>query len=321
MTADAPLLEIRGLTVSFDHHPVVGGFDLDIRRGEAVGIVGESGSGKSVTWLAVLGLLSGKPAVEGKALLERRDIIGASQERLSKVRGGRIGLIFQDPISALNPIHRVGAQVVEALRLHRGLAAPEAWREARRLFDLVGIPDAEQRLNSYPHELSGGQNQRVMIAMALAGEPDLLVADEPTTALDVTIQAQILTLIARLRRDMNMSLVLISHDLSVVAEFCDRIVVMYAGRIMETGPAEVLLDRPAHPYTQGLVRAAPILSGEPQRLEPIAGHVPEPWNMPTGCAFAPRCPHAIAACSAEPPPLRAIAPGRQSACIRSELAQ
>jgi peptide/nickel transport system ATP-binding protein len=316
----APLLEIRDLGVSFEHHPVVQGIDLDIRRGEAVGIVGESGSGKSVTWLAVLGLLSGQPVVEGKALLERQDIIGQSEERLSKIRGGRIGLIFQDPISALNPIQRVGSQVVEALRLHRGWSGPAARQEARRLFELVGIPDAERRLDCYPHELSGGQNQRVMIAMALAGEPDLLVADEPTTALDVTIQAQILALIERLRRDMDMSLVLISHDLSVVAEYCDRIVVMYAGRIMETGPARTLLDRPAHPYTQGLVRAAPLLTGESQRLEPIPGQVPEPWNMPTGCAFAPRCPHAVARCSAGPPPLRTIAAGRQSACIRTELA-
>lgn len=313
---DSPLLELRDLTVSFEHHPVVIRLGLSIGRGEAVGIVGESGSGKSVTWLAVLGLLPGSPVVEGEALLESQNIIGLSERGLSKVRGGRIGLIFQDPISALNPIQRVGAQVVEALRLHRGLTALAARQEARRLFELVGIPDAERRLDRYPHELSGGQNQRVMIAMALAGEPDLLVADEPTTALDVTIQAQILALIERLRRDMNMSLVLISHDLSVVAEVCDRIVVMYAGRIMETGPAQTLLDRPGHPYTEGLVRAAPVLTGLYQRLEPIAGHVPDPWTVPPGCAFAPRCPHAIADCAAAPPALRNFAPGRWSACIR-----
>jgi peptide/nickel transport system ATP-binding protein len=313
---DPPLLEIRDLTVSFGSHPVVTGLNLAVGRGEAVGIVGESGSGKSVTWLAVLGLLPGTPVVQGLVLLGRENIIDAPAESLSRVRGGRIGLIFQDPISALNPIQRVGKQVIEALRLHRGLTGPAARQEARRLFERVGIPDAERRLDRYPHELSGGQNQRVMIAMALAGAPDLLVADEPTTALDVTIQAQILALIEQLRRDMNMSLVLISHDLSVVAEVCDRIVVMYAGRIMETGPARALLDAPAHPYTRGLVSAAPVLSGERQRLEPIRGHVPEPWNMPPGCAFAPRCRHATAECSAGLPALRTLAGGRQAACIR-----
>ncbi len=235
------------------------------------------------------------------------------------MRGGRVGLIFQDPISSLNPVQRVGAQVIEALSLHRGLKGATARAEARRLFELVGIPDAERRLDSYPHELSGGQNQRVMIAMALAGEPGLLVADEPTTALDTTIQAQILALIGRLRREMNMSVVLISHDLSVVAEVCDRIVVMYAGRIMETGPARDLLTSPGHPYTLGLLAAAPALTGKRQLPTPIRGQVPEPWNTPPGCVFEPRCAHAIAACSAGLPPLRSLAADRRSACIRAEL--
>lgn len=313
-----PLLELRNLTVSFERLPVVVGLNLKIGRGEAVGIVGESGSGKSVTWLAVLGLLSGAPLVQGEVLLEGRDIIRASERRLSEVRGGRVALIFQDPISSLNPVQRVGSQVIEALRLHRGLAGAAARAEARRLFELVGIPDAGRRLDRYPHELSGGQNQRVMIAMALAGEPELLVADEPTTALDVTIQAQILALVERLRREMNMSLVLISHDLSVVAEVCDRIVVMYAGRIMETGSTRSLFSSPSHPYTRGLLGAAPVLYGKPQRLAPIRGHVPEPWNMPPGCAFEPRCTYARPACSTAPPPLRNLAPDHQSACIRAE---
>jgi peptide/nickel transport system ATP-binding protein len=314
------LLELRDFTVSFLGHPVVAGLNLEIGRGEAVGIVGESGSGKSVTWLAVLDLLSGSPNVQGEALLDRENLIGASEERLSEVRGGRVGVIFQDPISSLNPVQRVGAQVAEALQLHRGLRGAAARAEARRLFELVGIPDAGRRLDSYPHELSGGQNQRVMIAMALAGEPELLVADEPTTALDVTIQAQILALIGRLRREMNMSVVLISHDLSVVAEVCDRIVVMYAGRIMETGPARSLLASPAHPYTKGLLAAAPVLAGRRELPSPIRGRVPEPWNMPPGCVFEPRCPHAIAACAAALPPLRELGPERQAACIRAEPA-
>ena len=313
-----PLLELRDLTVSFERLPVVVGLNLKIGRGEAVGIVGESGSGKSVTWLAVLGLLSGTPRVQGQALLESEDIIGAPEQRLSQVRGGRVALIFQDPISSLNPVQRVGAQVMEALRLHRGLRGAASRAEARRLFELVGIPDAERRLDRYPHELSGGQNQRVMIAMALAGEPELLVADEPTTALDVTIQAQILALVERLRREMNMSLVLISHDLSVVAEVCDRIVVMYAGRIMETGSTRSLFSSPSHPYTRGLLGAAPVLAGTLQRLAPIRGHVPEPWHMPPGCAFEPRCPFAIPDCSAAPPPLRNLAPDHQCACIRAD---
>jgi peptide/nickel transport system ATP-binding protein len=314
--AGAPLVEIRDLSVSFAGIPVVRNLDLRIRPDEAVGIVGESGSGKSVTWLAALGLLAGA-GVEGQVLLQGDDLVGASEARLASVRGGRIGLIFQDPISSLNPVKRVGAQVVEALKLHRGLRDEAARAEARNLFELVGIPDAERRLDRYPHELSGGQNQRVMIAMALAGQPELLIADEPTTALDVTIQAQILSLIERLRHEMNMGLVLISHDLSVVADVCDRIVVMYAGTVMETAPAETLFNAPAHPYTRGLLGAAPTLTGRRQRLAAIKGQVPEPWNMPPGCAFAPRCPYAIAACDAARPPLVETGPGQLAACIRT----
>jgi peptide/nickel transport system ATP-binding protein len=311
-----PLIELRGLTVAFHGQRVLRGLNLDVGRGEALGMVGESGSGKSVTWLAALGLLPTHAAVSGEARLDGQNIIGASEAELSLVRGGRIGLVFQDPISALNPVHRVGAQLVEALRLHRGLGGAAARAEARRLFELVGIPDAKRRLDLYPHELSGGQNQRVMIAMALAGEPELLVADEPTTALDATIQAQILDLLERLRREMGMALVLISHDLSVVAELCERIVVMYAGGIVEEAPAKRLLASPAHPYTQGLIGAQPPLSGARRRLTPIAGQVPEPWNMPSGCVFAPRCSMAIPDCSAAPPPMIGAGPSQRAACIR-----
>jgi len=315
--AGPPLIELRNLTVSFGDTPVVRNLDLSIRSDEAVGIVGESGSGKSVTWLAALGLLGGAPRVTGQVLLHGENIVNASEAKLTAVRGGQIGLIFQDPISSLNPVKRVGAQVAEALKLHRGLRDDAARAEARNLFELVGIPDAERRLDRYPHELSGGQNQRVMIAMALAGQPELLVADEPTTALDVTIQAQILSLIERLRREMNMGLVLISHDLSVVADVCDRIVVMYAGTIMETAPAADLFNAPAHPYTRGLLGAAPTLTGRRRRLAAIKGHVPEPWNMPPGCAFAPRCPFVIPACQTARPALTEVMPGHHAACIRS----
>jgi peptide/nickel transport system ATP-binding protein len=295
---------------------VLRGLDLGVGRGEALGMVGESGSGKSVTWLATLGLLPRHAEIGGEARLDGRNIIGATETELSRLRGGRIGLIFQDPISSLNPVHRVGAQLAESLRLHRGLGGAAVKAEARRLFELVGIPDAGRRLDLYPHELSGGQNQRVMIAMALAGEPELLVADEPTTALDATIQAQILDLLDRLRREMGMALVLISHDLGVVAELCERIVVMYAGGIVEEGPAERLLASPAHPYTQGLIGAQPPLSGARRRLTPIAGQVPEPWNMPSGCVFAPRCPAATPDCATAAPPMIAAGPSQRAACIR-----
>jgi peptide/nickel transport system ATP-binding protein len=316
----ARLVELRNLTVAFGGNPVLRGIDLAVAQGEALGMVGESGSGKSITWLAMLGLLPRAARVAGEAWMSGRNLIGASERDLASVRGKRVGLIFQDPISALNPVHRVGNQVEEALRLHRGLAGAAATAEARRLFELVGIPDALNRLALYPHELSGGQNQRVMIAMALAGQPELLIADEPTTALDATIQAQILDLIDRLRRELGMALVLISHDLSVVTELCERVVVMYAGSIVEEAPAKQLFARPAHPYTRGLIAAVPPLVGARRRLATIPGQVPEPWNMPRGCAFAPRCPIAIPDCSAAPPPMREAGPGQRAACIRLGVA-
>ncbi len=312
---DDALLRIEGLRVAFGPVRVLHGIDLAIARGEAVGMVGESGSGKSVTWLAALGLLPGAAQVEGHVLLGGQDILAAPPAALAGIRGGRIGLIFQDPVSALNPVHRVGDQVSEVLRAHRGMAGAAARAEARRLFELVGIPDPAGRLDLYPHELSGGQNQRVMIAMALAGQPDLLVADEPTTALDVTIQAQILDLLDRLRRELGMALVLISHDLGVVAELCDRVAVMYCGRIVEQAPTPRLFAAPAHPYTRGLLAALPPLSGPPRRLSAIPGNVPEPWNLPEGCAFAPRCGEAEPACARAVPEFRAAEPGHQAACL------
>lgn len=309
------LVTIRGLTVAFDGLPALFGIDLDVAPGDALGLVGESGCGKSVTWLAALGLLPGSARVGGSVQFGGRELLDAPAAELDRVRGGRIAMIFQDPVSSLNPVHRLGAQVQEALRLHRGMTGAAARAEARRLFDQVGIPDAARRLDAYPHELSGGQNQRVMIAMALAGQPELLVADEPTTALDVTIQAQILDLLGALRRDTGMALVLISHDLGVVSETCDRVAVMYAGRIVEQAPVGRLFANPTHPYTQGLLAALPPLDGPLAPLMAIPGSVPEPWAMPAGCGFAPRCPHRSSACDQAPPAPVNIGQDHVAACV------
>ncbi|MFC7397918.1 ABC transporter ATP-binding protein [Chelatococcus sp. GCM10030263] len=314
--ARPPLVAIENLTVAFDGVRALHGIDLTVARGEAIGLVGESGCGKSVTWLAALGLLPKKAEVSGSVRLDAQELIGAAPAVLDKIRGGRIAMIFQDPASALNPVIRLGRQVGEALALHRGLSGATVRAEAKRLFDLVGIPDAARRLEAFPHELSGGQNQRVMIAMALAGEPDLLVADEPTTALDATIQAQILELLTTIRRETGMALVLISHDLGVISETCERVCVMYAGRIVETARTEDLFARPLHPYTQGLLAALPPLEGMRRRLAAIEGNVPEPWNLPAGCAFAPRCPRRAEACNHAVPPLVEKASERLVACVR-----
>jgi peptide/nickel transport system ATP-binding protein len=316
-----PLVDIRGLTVDFDAgHRVVRalqGVDLAIRSGEAVGLVGESGSGKSVTWLAALGLLGGRAKIGGAVMFDGRNLVGAPARDLEAVRGARIAMIFQDPASSLNPVYRVGRQLCEALTLHRGLTGAAALAEAARLLDRVGIADASRRLRDYPHELSGGMNQRVMIAMALSGQPQILVADEPTTALDATIQAQILELLQEIRRDSAMTLVLISHDLGVVAENTDRVCVMYAGRIVEDAPIDAIFDRPAHPYTSGLLAALPELDGPRRRLKAIPGVVPEPWNLPPGCSFAPRCPEAERACEAGTPPAVQVERGHRAACIHA----
>jgi peptide/nickel transport system ATP-binding protein len=315
------LVSIRDLAVSFDGQPALRGISLDLAPGEALGLVGESGCGKSVTWLAALGLLPAKVRISGSVRLGGQELLGAPAAALEKVRGGRVGMIFQDPASSLHPVHRVGTQIAEALRLHRGMGGDAARAEARRLLELVGIPDAGRRIDAYPHEFSGGQNQRVMIAMALAGQPELLVADEPTTALDVTIQAQILDLLQALRRELGMALVLISHDLGVVADTCERVAVMYAGRIVEETPVARLFAGPAHPYAQGLLGALPPIDGERRPLAAIPGGVPEPWAMPKGCAFAPRCPARIAPCEGEMPPDVPVAGNHRAACLRAAPAR
>ncbi|WP_454647549.1 ABC transporter ATP-binding protein [Bradyrhizobium liaoningense] len=315
------LVSIAGLSVAFSGVPVLRGVDLTLEKGEALGLVGESGSGKSVTWLGALGLLPSHAQVSGSARLEGREILGASAAELDRVRGGRIAMIFQDPASALNPVLTIRKQLCEALALHRDLQGNGVRAEARRLLDLVGIPDAARRLEAYPHEFSGGQIQRIMIAMALAGNPDLLIADEPTTALDATIQAQILELLSTVRRELGMAMVLISHDLGVVAENCDRVAVMYAGRIVEQAPSNQLFADPLHPYAQGLIGALPPLDGPRRRLIAIPGTVPDPAHMPDGCAFAPRCTLAAEPCGLAAPSLAPIADDRSVACIRAEASR
>jgi len=318
-----PLIQLRDLTVEFDQGArfvrALHGVSLTLARGEALGLVGESGCGKSITWLAALGLLGPGARVAGSVQVAGEEVLGLPDRALSRIRGGRVALIFQDPSSSLNPVHRIGRQIGEALRLHRGLTGGAQRAEARRLLDRVGIANAAQRLDEYPHELSGGMNQRVMIAMALAGEPDVLVADEPTTALDTTIQAQILDLLHDLRAETGMALVLISHDLGVVADMADRVAVMYGGRIIEEGPAEALFAAPDHPYTRGLMAALPDLEGPRRRLSAIPGAVPAPDRLPPGCTFAPRCAHAEGLCEGAPPALRGTGrAGRRAACHRLE---
>lgn len=313
-STEAGFLHLQDLRVAFNGTPAVQGISLSVAKGEALGLVGESGSGKSVTWLAALGLLTGGVTVGGRALWNGQDLLTLPEAKMARIRGGQIAMIFQDPASALNPLMSIHRQMAEALALHQGLSGRSIRSEALRLLDLVGIPDAGARLSAYPHEFSGGQSQRVMIAMALAGRPDLLIADEPTTALDVTIQAQILDLLTLIRTETGMAMVLISHDLGVVAQTCDRVAVMYAGHIAEVAPAAELFADPAHPYTAALISALPTVDGPRQRLTEIAGMLPDPNAPEPGCAFAPRCARAVTACSGSRPAATRFALGRASAC-------
>lgn len=314
------MLRIRDLKVSFDNGthlvPVLHGVDMEVRRGETLGVVGESGCGKSVTWMAVMQLLGKRARIEGEITLGGKNIANLPEKAMTGIRGNRIAMIFQDPSSSLNPVKTIGSQLMETVTLHQGLKGHAARAEAIRLLDKVRIPSADQRMRSWPHELSGGMNQRVMIAMALAGQPELLVADEPTTALDVTIQAQILDLLEELQRDTGMGLVVISHDLGVIAQVCDRVMVMYAGRVVEKAQANRLFNNAAHPYTQGLIGALPDLDGPIKRLVAIPGTVPSPMAMPSGCSFAPRCSHRMQRCDLEQPRLVAWQDDHLTACWR-----
>ena len=320
---DRPLLEVRGLDVAFrtSAGPVraVNGVDLEVGAGEIVGLVGESGSGKSVTSRAVMGLLPRRTStIRGSIRFEGDELVGLPERAYRHVRGERVAMIFQDPMTALDPLYAAGDQVSEALRFHFGLSREAARTRVLELLTQVGLSDAAAVSDAYPHQLSGGMRQRVMIAMALACEPRLLIADEPTTALDVTIQAQILRLLRDLVHERGMALLLITHDLGVVHELCSRAVVLYAGRVVETAPVADLFTAPRHPYTGGLAASIPSIAARRRRLPQIPGTPPDPARLPAGCAFAPRCPAAIDRCRTEQPELVAVGTGRTAACHRSD---
>jgi len=312
--APRPALSVERFSLKFSREPgtpnLVDDVSFTVREGETLCIVGESGCGKSVTALSLMGLLQSPPAirVSGVARFDGHDLFSLSERKLADLRGNRLSMIFQEPMTSLNPAFTVGDQIAETIRRHRGTTQRAARAEALEMMKRVRIPAAETRLNMYPHELSGGMRQRVMIAMALANQPRLLIADEPTTALDVTIQAQVLALIRNLQAETGTAMVLITHDLGVVAEVADHVAVMYAGRIVEYGTARELFDDPQHPYTIGLMGAIPSTGKREGALTTIAGAVPSPEQMPKGCRFAPRCPFAVARCVDEAPPQRPIGP-------------
>jgi oligopeptide transport system ATP-binding protein len=321
------ILEIKNLgTHFFTRAGVVKAVDdvsFVIERGSTVALVGESGSGKSVTSLSVMRLVQppGK-IVAGQILFNGKDLVKASDKEMRKLRGSEIAMIFQDPMTSLNPVYTVGDQIAEAIRLHENLSKKAAWAKAVEMMERVKIPDARHRASDYPHQLSGGMRQRVMIAMALSCNPELLISDEPTTALDVTIQAEILDLLRRLKDDFDLSMLLITHDLGVVAETADRVAVMYAGRIVEEAPVREIFHSPRHPYTEGLLRSIPKLSEEGlrrKRLDTIEGTVPNLLALPEGCKFAPRCAYKIAECTKGEIPLVEVNEQRKSRCIRYEV--
>ncbi len=308
---DEKLLEVRDLQVQFATEdglvPALDRVSFHLREGETLGVVGESGCGKSVTALSIMGLIPppGR-VVAGSITLSGVSLLDKSEVELRQIRGKDIAMIFQEPMTSLNPVFTVGDQITEAISLHQGLRRPEAWQRAVAMLKLVGIPSPEKRAGEYPHQLSGGMRQRVMIAMALSCNPKLLIADEPTTALDVTIQAQILALLKKLKQELGMSIMLITHDLGVVAEMAQRVIVMYAGKIVEQADVKDIFRSPLHPYTQGLLRSIPSLGQTKQRLYAIEGMVPNPVRLPAGCRFNPRCPYATEICREREPVLRAI---------------
>ncbi len=312
------MLELRQLAIRIGAAEPVGGVDLSVAPGEVLGLVGESGSGKSLTLRAILRLLPPQAAVSGQVLWQGRDLAALDEPAIRRIRGREIAIIFQEPMAALNPVLPVGLQITESLGAHLGLRGAAARRRAVELLDQVGIPDARRRIGSYPHEFSGGMRQRAMIAIALAAGPKLLLADEPTTALDVTIQDQILKLLLRLKDELGMGIILVTHDLGVVAGTCDRVAVLYAGRVMETGPVEAIFRRPSHGYTLGLMRSLPDPRHARQPLAGIGGVPPNPLAMPAGCRFAPRCDFMRPACTEADPALLLVATGHATACIRAD---
>ena len=317
------LLEVTDLHVTL--HTARGpadalrGVSFRLARGQTLGLIGESGCGKSITALALMGLLPEGALVRGSMRFDGRELATLPEADYCKLRGDRIGMVFQEPMTALNPLHTVGRQIAESLRLHRGMGRAAARAEALRLLERVQLPEAAKRLDAYPHQLSGGQRQRVVIAIALACGPDLLIADEPTTALDVTIQREVLDLIQELVREDGMGLLLISHDLGVMADTVQQLMVMYAGTVVESGPTAAIFERLAHPYTRGLFAARPRLGlARGTRLATIAGRVPELADMPVGCPFADRCDRVLDACRAAKPPVVDVGPGHQARCLRVE---
>ena len=316
-----PLLAVRNLRTEFSGDDgtfaAVEDVSFELEAGEVIGIVGESGSGKSVTALSILGLIPDPPGriTKGSITFDGQDLLGLSERRMRRIRGADIAMIFQEPMTSLNPVFTIGDQITETIRFHERIGRRAARDRAIEMLDRVGIALPAQRLDEYPHQLSGGMRQRAMIAIALSCNPRLLLADEPTTALDVTIQAQILDLLRELQEELRMAVVLITHDLGVVAQHVDRVMVMYAGRVVEEASVMDAFARPSHPYTQGLLRSIPSLDEERERLDAIPGMVPSPFALPPGCRFAPRCIHARDACAAMHPPLIEVGEAHRAACI------